>query len=74
MKGFWTQLLNSVFQKKNNYPYCMTHQSHFTAPLPRAVFHGTESIWFLGPKIWDLVSDNLKSYNRVEDLKENNRK
>lgn len=52
----------------------MTHQSHFTAPLPRAVFHGTESIWFLGPKIWDLVSDNLKSYNRVEDLKENNRK
>ena len=40
----------------------LRHRSHFTAPLTRTVFHGTESVSFLCPQIWDFVPDNLKSF------------
>ena len=32
----------------------------FRLPFARTVYHGTESILYLGPKIWDIVPVELK--------------
>ena len=32
-----------------------------------------ESIFYLGPKVWELVPDNLKSITSVSSLKEQNK-
>ena len=43
--------------------------SQFTIPTVRAVYHGSESISFLGPKIWNILPDRLKNANSIEAFK-----
>ena len=33
----------------------------FRSPFARTVYHGIESIMYLGPQIWDIVSVELKN-------------
>ena len=35
----------------------------FTVPNVKSVFHGTESVSYIGPKIWDMVPSNIKDLN-----------
>ena len=42
--------------------------SEFHIP-PRAVFSGTESIKFLGPKIWELILDEMKELESLWEFK-----
>ena len=41
----------------------------FSAPLVSTVFQGTESIFFLGPKIWSLLPENFKNIDSLENFK-----
>ena len=43
-------LMSEIFDKRNN-----RNPSEFVRPNVRSVFNGTESISFLGPKIWNIV-------------------
>ena len=49
----------------NRNPFNLRQHSQFSRPRIIAVYHVTESISNLGPKIWDLVSSNL---NEISDL------
>ena len=40
--------------------------SQFSRPRVNTVYHGTESISNLGPKIWDLVPSNLKEISELD--------
>lgn len=70
-----------MFKVKNNlFPMIMEDIFKFTKPYyntskanplsrhnVKTVNHGTETISFLGPKIWDLIPDNLKNLDPLEE-------
>ena len=60
--------MSEIFDKRNNV-YEIRNPSEFARPNVRSVFNGTESISFLGPKIWDFVPNELKQLETVNSLK-----
>ena len=52
-------IFTEIFDKRNP-NYQLRHTSHFSIPPVRSVYNGTESLSFLGPKIWDIVPTELK--------------
>ena len=52
-------IMKGIFPINEN-PYTLRHNSQFSRRLMKTVYHGTESISNLGPKIWDLVPNSLK--------------
>ena len=60
-------LVNNIFTQKNFYNLRLNSQ--FSRPLVRSVFHGTESISYLGPVIWDILPDSYKSLLNFSDFK-----
>ena len=49
--------------------YNVCRNSTFERGQVHSVYNGTESLSFLGPKIWDLVSLELKQLESLEVLK-----
>ena len=47
----------------------MHNRSDFITPQLQSVFHGTESITYLGPKIWDIVPEEFKHTNLLNSFK-----
>ena len=54
-------LVNNIFTLKNSPTYNLRLNSQFSRLLVRSVFHGTESISYLGPVIWDILPDGYKN-------------
>ena len=59
-KGICPEIVKGLFQFRNEIPYNLRQRSDFRIPPVRAVFSGAESIKFLGPKIWELITDEMK--------------
>ena len=57
--------MSEVFDKRNNV-YVIRNPSEFARLNVRSVFDGTESISFLGLKIWDIVPSELKQLVTVK--------
>ena len=49
-----------MFQFRYDIPYNLRQRPQFRILPVRTLFSGTESIEYLGPKIWELISDELK--------------
>ena len=49
--------------------YNLPNYNDFRLPLARTVCHGTESISYLGPKIWDIVPIELKNAQSLNSFK-----
>ena len=49
----------------NRNPYNLRQNSQFSRTRINTLYHGTESILNIVPKIWDLVPSNLK---QISDL------
>ena len=60
--------MKDVFPINRN-PYNLRQNSQFSRPRINTVYHGTESISNLGPKIWDLVPSNLKEISELGKFK-----
>ena len=54
--------------------YNLQNYNDFRIPFARTVYHGTESISYLGPKIWDIVPIELKSLESLNSFKRSIRK
>ena len=65
--GLSTPLMKDIFPKSRN-PYNLRQNSQFYGPRINTVYHGTESISNLGPKIWDLVPSNLKGISELDKI------
>ena len=52
-------IVRQLFQLRNN-DYNLRQFSQFDLPNVKSVFCGTESISFLGPKIWNIVPNEFK--------------
>ena len=61
--------MNNIFKLREENPSKLRHVSEFSRPMTNIVYHGTESISFLGPKIWDMLPGKLKNIETLEVFK-----
>ena len=67
--GLSPPLMNSIFKLKVGNPYNLRQVSEFTRPMVKSMYHGTESISYLGPKTLDILPDKLKNIDNIEHFK-----
>ena len=58
-RGLSPEILRETFVSKTS-SYNLRRNDTFEKRKVHSVYHGTESLSFLGPKIWDLVPAELK--------------
>ena len=56
------------FVKRNN-AYKLRKPSEFAGPKVLSVFHGKESISYLGPQIWDMIPVEMKNLKTISAFK-----
>ena len=54
-----TKIFNAIFQNRA-VPYNLRTNSNFSTRQVHSVYHGAESLSFLGPMIWELVPEDTK--------------
>ena len=61
--------IHEIFKLKNQPHYNLRNNSRLFRPLVKSVFKGTESLSFLGPKIWDILPDTYKAMSDLNSFK-----
>ena len=68
-KGLCPEIVKGMFQFRNEIPYNLRQRSQFYIATVRTVFRVTESIKFLDPKIWELITDEMKELESLWEFK-----
>ena len=68
-KGLCPEIVKGLFQFRYDIRYNLRQRSQFHIPPVRTVFSGTESIKYLGPKIWELIPDEMKELESLWEFK-----
>ena len=55
-----TKTVNELFQFREQIRYELRQRPQFQIPWVHSVFSGTESLKFLGPKVWARVPNEMK--------------
>ena len=61
--------MQEVFQVKEQWNYNLRNQTNFVIPQVKSVNHGLESVWFLGPKLWESLLNDLKNKESADSFK-----
>ena len=61
--------MHEIFKLKDQPQYNLRYNSLFSRPLVKSVYKGTESLSFLGPKIWDILPDTYKNLPNLDSFK-----
>ena len=61
-------LINEIFVKRNN-AYNLRKPSEFVRPKVHSVFHGKESISYLGQQIWGMIPVEMKNLKTISAFK-----
>ena len=64
------EIIFDTFMQRINNHYNLRHIHHFETPFVRTVYNETESVSYLGPKIWDIVPEEYKTLNSLNSFKE----
>ena len=67
--GLSPPLMNNIFKLRAENPYNLRHVSEFSRPMVKSLYHGTESISYLGTKIWDMLPEKLRNIENLEHFK-----
>ena len=59
----------TVFQFRKEITYELKQRSQFHVPSVHSVFSGTESLKFLGPKVWALVPNEMKQLDSLWEFR-----
>ena len=62
-------IVTELFEQRNEQHYDLRKNSQLAIPPVRTVYHESESISFLGPKIWNILPDRLKNVSSIEAFK-----
>ena len=65
---FAPMITANVFTTITESHYDLRNYDGFRLPFARIVYHGTESIPYLGPKIWDIVLIELKNVQSLNSF------
>ena len=60
MNGLCPEIMNSVFNLKENNDYSLRNVYELYSRNPRAVKYGAETISYLALKIWSIVPQTIK--------------
>ena len=60
-----------TFFKKRNVTYNFRKKSTFETKNTRSVYYASETIFFVGPKIWELLPSNIKDSENLNIFKSN---
>ena len=67
--NFSPELMNKVFSTNEPiYEYDIRTTSDFAARRIKTVRHGSESLSFLGPRLWNILPDEYKKLESVKDF------
>ena len=61
--------MNEIFKLRNEHPYNVRQNFQFFRLLVKSVYHRTESLSYLGPKVWDMLPDIYKNIDGLHKLK-----
>ena len=61
--------IQEIFKLKDQSHYNLRYNSLFFWPLVNSVYKGTESLSFLGTKIWDILPDTYKDMPNLNSFK-----
>ena len=62
-------IIAELFKPRDEQHYNLRNIAEFTIAVIRTVYHESESISFLGCKIWNALPDRLKNANSLETFK-----
>ena len=62
-------IFSELFCRRDDIFYNLQSNSYFAVPNVKSVFHGSESISYLGPKIWDIAPFELKELTSLNAFK-----
>ena len=68
-KGLYPEIAKGLFQFRNKISYNLRQRSQFHILPVRTVVNCTGSIKFLGPKIWELIPDELRNLDSLWEFK-----
>ena len=54
-------IITELFEHKEEHYYNLRNNAECAIPAIRTVYHVSESISYLGPKIWNILPDRLKN-------------
>ena len=66
---FSPPLMSNIFKLRAEDSYNLRQVSEFSRPIIKSVYHGTESISYLGPKTWNILPEKLKNVDNLEHFK-----
>ena len=64
-KNLSPDIVREIFQERS-VPYNLRSDNNFASRHVNSVYHGTESLSFLGPKIWEQVPPELKALESLD--------
>ena len=67
--GLSPELFTEIFARKTESHYNPRWCNDFRIPSIRTVYHGSESISFSGPKIWNILPDEIKQQTSLNSFK-----
>ena len=68
-KSISLSVMKNLFEPKAEHSYNLRYISHVAAPSLSTLFHGTESISSLLPRICSLLPEKSKNFDFLENLK-----
>ena len=66
--------MTDLFKLRKDHLYHLKHGFLFNTVSMDTVYHGTKNISFIGPKIWNLLPNELKNTKSLKTLKVKNQK
>ena len=60
---------DDLFNQREISPYNLRRHAEIRVPLTRTVYHGSESISYLGPKTWDILPTSFKEVVSLDCFK-----
>ena len=66
--------MNDAFQIRNNTHYNLRYALPFLTEPIHSVFNGSESVLYLGPKIWEQIPNDVNMINSLVRFKKRNHK
>ena len=61
--------MNVIFEIRNEHPQNIIHNSQFSRPLLKPVYHGAENLSYLEPKVWYILPNIHKNIDDLEKFK-----
>ena len=68
------EIFTGIFARETESHYNLRWCNDFRIPSIHTVYHGSESISFLGPKIWNILPDEIKQQTSLNSFKKSVKK